>query len=231
MEPFGERLRQLLEELKPPRTQKWLADESGVSAPTISRLIQGTRNPDTSTIEALAPVLGVDPEQLVLGTDASSRLEMSRQWVRRREYDAALERVLVVEARAREADSLAAELAVERARRDEATATANEYFQQLQNVQRQLDHERDDNRRRAAHVEQLKLDNTRARRGLERAVLEIHKLGRNLEQAQAALEQLGKTSTLTKWLAGLAAGAATFSAVKLMTMNPASSDDDNDTDS
>ncbi|MDP2345639.1 MAG: helix-turn-helix transcriptional regulator [Deltaproteobacteria bacterium] len=220
MDPFGERLRRLLEELQPPRTQKWLADASGVSAPTISRLIQGTRSPDTSTIEALAPVLGVDPEQLVLGTDAASRLEISRQWVRRREYDAALERVLAVEARAREADFLAGELAVERARRDKAAASADDYLRQLQDLQRQLDHELNDNRRRATHIEELKLDNTRARRGLERAVLQIHKLGKNLEQAQAALEQLGKTSTLTKWLAGLAAGAATFSAVKLMTMNP-----------
>jgi DNA-binding XRE family transcriptional regulator len=46
------------------RTQKWLAQKSGVSEPTISKMVNYGTVPDITIAERLAPVLGCRPLEL-----------------------------------------------------------------------------------------------------------------------------------------------------------------------
>jgi transcriptional regulator with XRE-family HTH domain len=71
---FPIRLRERREALGPHATQAWLSDRSGVDRSLISRLERGEREPTVDTLQYLAPVLGVDVEALVAGTDAETRL-------------------------------------------------------------------------------------------------------------------------------------------------------------
>ena len=48
-------------------TQKELAEEAGISYPTISRIENGKRQPRWSTIEKLAKALNVSPQELTTG--------------------------------------------------------------------------------------------------------------------------------------------------------------------
>jgi len=73
--PFSTRLRELREGLGPHATQAWLSEKSGVDRSLISRLERGERLPTFEALRWLAPVLGVEVDALVAGTDAEGRLQ------------------------------------------------------------------------------------------------------------------------------------------------------------
>lgn len=218
--PFGDRLLRLLEALQPPRSQKWLAEQSGLSAPTISRYIQGVRNPDVASLESLAPVLGVKPDELVRGTDAEGRLEGQRDWVRRNEFDVALERVVQLEQALGEARDEAATYQrhheLEKRRREAAEEQTAPYLKKLQELSAELDVERADRKQARLRCDELKSENAQLRRQYADAGVQIHRLGEKLDEARAAIEKLDRTSTLTKALAAAAAAASAFTAFKVM---------------
>jgi transcriptional regulator with XRE-family HTH domain len=48
-----------------PRSQRWLAEQSGINQGTISRLMRGKHEPTPSTLDALGRALNVDPLHLM----------------------------------------------------------------------------------------------------------------------------------------------------------------------
>lgn len=82
IQPFGQRLQQLLAAVQPPRTQAWLAEQSGVPASTISRLIKGDRGPTFEHLSHIAPVFGLNAATLAQNTDAEARIHEAGEWVR-----------------------------------------------------------------------------------------------------------------------------------------------------
>ena len=82
-EPFGDKIRRMLDEAK--RTQADVADAAELAPAVVSRIMSSERPPRMEHILALARALEVSPGTLVLGTSASSVLG---EWVPRTQLDA-----------------------------------------------------------------------------------------------------------------------------------------------
>lgn len=96
--PIGKRIEDLLASAG--KSQGWLAEKSGLQRSTIGRIIKGTRSPTPQTLAEIAPVLGVEVAQLVVGTDAAERVEEAQQWIARSHYAAAVSQVVEFEKQA-----------------------------------------------------------------------------------------------------------------------------------
>jgi transcriptional regulator with XRE-family HTH domain len=70
VQPIGARILALLDNLE--KTPAWLADKSKVERSTVTRAINGERNPSPKTLRRFAQSLGVTFAELVTGTDAST---------------------------------------------------------------------------------------------------------------------------------------------------------------
>lgn len=217
---FADRIAGLLQTLQPPRTQRWLAEESGLSTATISRLLSGRRHADVATIESLAPVLGVDPASLVRGTDAEARVAEASEWVRRREYEVAVERVRTLEAELRQSRTdlqlRDSELEVERRHRSDAEAQVHESMMKLSELQRECEIARQDKEVLGRAMTDFQSDLLRHRSALDLAANKIEELRGIIERLEGKLEELGRTSMATKVLAGVAAFTGVVTAATLL---------------
>ncbi len=101
--PIGKRIEDLLESMG--KSQGWLAEKSGLQRSTIGRIVKGTRSPTPQTLAEIAPVLGVEVAQLVVGTDAAERVEEAQQWIARSHYAAAVSQVVEFEKQANDLKS------------------------------------------------------------------------------------------------------------------------------
>src|SRR5258708_7428468 len=95
---IGQRIQDHLDELD--KTASWLADRVGLPRSTITRVLNGERNPTPETLQEIAPVLGVTLAQLVAGTDAAERVEEAQNLVARKDYEAAVRQVIEYERKA-----------------------------------------------------------------------------------------------------------------------------------
>jgi transcriptional regulator with XRE-family HTH domain len=196
---FRERLKATLGALVPPRKQNWLAEQSGIAPSTISRILAGDRNPTPEVIESLAPVLGMEPHQLVRGTDAEEAYVKSGEFVKRSMYDAVVGKLAEYEARN---NDLTAKLHVANEARAKNQTELGGLHQELARVSHDCERVREDNR--------LLRDSNRDYRGaLTRAVTQIANL-------QAKLKILGEELGTTKQssrTAAILAGVAAFTGV------------------
>lgn len=205
---IGERLRDLLAGIRPPRSQGWLATESGVPTSTISRIFSGDRQPTAEVLECLAPVLGVDVAILVQGTDAEERFAESKAWIRRKTYDDAVRKLGEYEVRAndleRQVEVHKTTADRERVQRTQAQRDLLAVQGQLEIAQRALTETR---RLHAVAEAELK----RYKDGFRQAYAEVVLLRKRLKELADALRATQRTTTTAAVLAGIAAltGAVT----------------------
>jgi len=195
--PFGQRLIQCIEALRPPRTQAWVAEETGIPTSSISRLISGTRNPTPAVIESLAPVLGLEPGQLVAGTDAEARYLHSGDFVKKEIYEAAAQQLAVDQFQI-------AELQEQLAAFPSVSSKLGETLRELDLVRRDASELRTDNK-------QLRSDMQRYRHALEQAVAAYSTLQGQLKTLADELSDTRKSSRASAILAAVGAftGAVT----------------------
>lgn len=214
-QPFSLRLQQVLEGVLPPRTQAWLAEESGIPASTISRLLRGERQPTPTVVESLAPVLGLEPALLVKGTDAEVRFQESGDWIRRANYEAAVRRLAEADLRANELegrlkvaidtlDRTKEALEKESRARCERERQLGDAHLQLERATRDLAEMRDQNG-------QLRGDLRRHQTALTAAVAEVATLRAKMSELADLLSKTTTSSRASAILAGVAAftGAVT----------------------
>ncbi len=96
--PIRERIQARLDELN--ENASWLAEKVGVSRSTVTRILNGERNPTPETLHEMAPVLGVEIAQLVANTDAAERVREAQDIVSRRDYEGAVKQVVEFEHKA-----------------------------------------------------------------------------------------------------------------------------------
>jgi transcriptional regulator with XRE-family HTH domain len=111
LEPFGDRLRRLLDERE--LSQKRLGELAEMDAGHVSRLINNKRPPSFADLKCLAVALTLPLDVLVAGSDAEAIAERELRVVPREEYDLVLTQLAEVRAE------------LERARRDLAQAEAD----------------------------------------------------------------------------------------------------------
>lgn len=172
LQRFGERLQSALEARG--KSQSWLADECGLSASIVSRLVSGDREPKPEHVIGIASILACSIADLLDGTEQADLLI---GWVRVEEIKRVQERCAVAE---QAAESLRAQLGG-------ATARADSLLRSVEQLTKDLDVARSEaahvgvlrESERAAH-EQLRT----AQDGLRACALTI----RRLESNNAAIE-------------------------------------------
>ncbi|TAK26997.1 MAG: helix-turn-helix domain-containing protein [Myxococcaceae bacterium] len=201
--PVGERIATLLQGAD--KTPAWLAEKTGLQRSTVTRAINGNRQPSSDTLQAIATVLGLTVPQLVAGTDAAGRVNEVEQLVPHHLYDNAVHQIIAYESKANEyltrIRNLEETLEQERARRRVARGEAEK-------SEREADQARlvrDDALRKARHFEQ---DAIRYRNGLEKAVKDVERLNQQLRELGAAVEATRRTGQVGTILAGVAAAVS-----------------------
>jgi transcriptional regulator with XRE-family HTH domain len=210
-------LKECLGSLKPAR----LAEESGIPPSTISRILSGDRKPTAEVIESIAPVLGIEPAQLVKDTDAEERYVKSGDFVKRAMYEAVVRTLTEYEGRINDLEGQL-RLANERAAKDQTEL--GKLHMELSRVTHEYERVRDDHR--------LLLASSRDdRAALTRAITEIASLQAKLNILG---EELGSTKQSAR-VAAILAGVAAFSGVvtvasllKKDTPDPTTDEEDND---
>jgi transcriptional regulator with XRE-family HTH domain len=207
--PFQIRLLELLEGLGPHATQSWLADRSGIDRSLISRLARGEREPTIETLQCLAPVLGVEVDALVAGTDAQARLENGGDSVRRSHLEGAVSKMMAyestiadLEARCRTLGETVAQEQASRKSAEQAARSATAAAEHAATNLREL-HARFD-----AQGKEL----ARSRDMLAQAVADLSALKKQGMELERELQQTQKSSKATALLAALSAatGMATL---------------------
>ena len=188
---FGARLLEHLEALRPPRTQAWLAEESGVSTSVISRIVSGDRPPTPAVIESLAPMLGVEPSHLVFGTDAEARYRASGELVRKEMYEATARQVADDQVRIAELER----------RLESLPATLEE----LGRTHHDLDRARRDLGDLRIANKELRADVHRYQNGLAQAVAKYAALQSQLATLASELSSTSKASRASAILAAVGA--------------------------
>ncbi len=195
--PIGSRIAELLEEID--QSASWLAERSRMPRSTVTRIINGERQPTPETLAQLAPVLGVSVEQLVAETDAAHRVDEAASLIARRHYRDAIEKLIEAEREANNAKENARafieKLEAEEVRRQKAEA-------RLETAERQ----RDDALRAA---EQNARDARRYSDALACALADIARLKSNIGELGTQLTGSRRTNRVAAILAGAAAVAST----------------------
>lgn len=201
--PFGHRLRETLEAKGAEATQAWLAKRSGVDRSLISRIIKNDRVPTLDTLQALAPALEVDLDQLVKGTDAEDRLTGGTH-VRRSDYEEAIRELIAFESKSRDLQvqckTLREELQIAQKARRTAEARRSALEVERDDAKKQA---RDAERRSKAIAKELE----RYKAALQRAMTEFSALQARVAEVQAELAKTRKSSGASAILAGVAAAA------------------------
>jgi transcriptional regulator with XRE-family HTH domain len=202
--PFGERLHTLLESRTPALTQAWVADRAGLDRSLLSRIIQGKRSPTPEVLQCLGPVLGVEIEELVQGTDAEDRLSDAKSSVQQENYEAAVRQIIEYEGRSRDLENrlhFAGEaLKAEVKRRELAEGHAKDAHCLKEQLQRELSEAR-------AMILRQEQDLKCYRQGLAKAVAEVGALRSKLQELGAELASTSKSIRTATILSGVAAFA------------------------
>ncbi len=206
--PFGKRLQLLLDAHGPEASQAWLAARSGVDRSLISRIIQGKREPTSETLHCLASVLGMAAPELVLGTDAESRL-LDDTVVRRADYEEAVRSFIELESKNRESEarvrSLAETLEAERKALKLAHREASDAAERAERAEARSAELTSEKEKQAGELR-------RYHDALARAVTEISLLKKRFEDLQKELGDAKQSSRTASIFAGVAAltGVATI---------------------
>jgi transcriptional regulator with XRE-family HTH domain len=206
--PFGTRLLSLLEQREPPLTQAWLADKAGLDRSLISRIVRGERSPTSEALQCLAPALGVEPAELVRGTDAEARLQEANHAIQQADYALAIQKIVEYESQKRELENqlngLKETLAQEEKRRKSAEIVACEAHLERERAQRDLQSAHDS-------LHRQEQDLRRYQSGLSRAIAEVTSLRTQIRELGEELASTKKSSRAATILAGVAAvtGVAT----------------------
>ena len=204
--PIRDRIQTRLSELN--ENAAWLAEKVGVSRSTITRILNGERNPTPETLHEIAPVLGVEIGQLVAGTDAAERVKEAQDIVSRHDYESAVRQVIEYE---RKANDLTARIRELSDRAEAERQRARKLAEALESAERRaalLEDERDRARRDAHRHEH---DAARYRQGLEKAVADVVALRAQVREMGAAVEAGRTTSRVGAILAGVAAAVSVAS--------------------
>jgi transcriptional regulator with XRE-family HTH domain len=227
--PFSQRLQDLLNEARPPRTQAWLAEKAGVERSTVSRLLKGERHPTFDTLKYLAPVLGISVDELVRGTDAQEKIEDASQFIHRAAYDAAVSKLAEYEGRLNDAQSKLrdAELAVSHA--EALRKKENDAFVGMRGQAERLSIALDGAEQQKAQLEernhQLKDELERYRGALYKAVGQISVLQAKLTQMAEELKATNESSRTAALFAGIAALTGVVTAASFLGGEESSRDD------
>lgn len=198
--PIGERIQLRLDEIG--QTASWLADRVGVSRSTITRIIKGERNPTPETLQEIAPVLGVDLDQLAAGTDAAERVKEAHNLVARKDYEEAVRQVIEYQRQATDLTATVRELRERAEHERERARCAREDAAKAAERCAAMEFERDTARRLARdHEEEAR----RYREGLERAVADVAQLQAQVRELGAAVDAGRNSSRVGAILAGVAA--------------------------
>lgn len=181
--PVRVRIQQLLDAAH--KNPAWLAEKAGVPRSTISRVLRGDRIPTAETLQCVAPVLGVTLAELVHGTEVVDRVKDAQELVHRRDYEAAVQKMIEYE---RKANDLEVRLRYqeEQSRKDLGNALS----------------ERDQARRDALRNE---VEARRYRQGFDRAIADVEKL-------REQVRELGATARNGVWTSRAAAIMASIAA-------------------
>lgn len=212
-QPFGQRLRSLLGQLEPSRNAAWLAEQSGLSRSTISRLIKGDRNPTLDTAQCLAPVLGVEVEQLLQGTDAEERLGEPTRFILRDHYDQVVHKLVEYEGAASEARRQLEDCRRSCQESKDAQRTLN---QRLRAKERELAAAITDRDFARGRAELLDRDLRRHRVALHKAVAEVGLLREKVAELARQVHQTKSAANLGRILAGVGAATGLFTVASLL---------------
>jgi transcriptional regulator with XRE-family HTH domain len=208
--PIGRRILGLLGDLN--QSAAWLAERVGVARSTITRILNGERNPTPDTLQEIAPVLGLSVAQLVAGTNAAGRVKESEELIPRSAYESAVHQVIEFE---RQANEL-------RARVRDLTEELLGEKQQRRQLSQELDHCCEDRDRARREAERREHEARRYREALERAVTDVAQLRAQVSELGAAVEANRRTGRVGAILAGVAAAVSVASY-----LNTDSANDDN----
>lgn len=192
----------LLESRTPALTQAWVADRAGLDRSLLSRIIQGKRSPTPEVLQCLGPVLGVEIEELVQGTDAEDRLTDAKYSVQQENYEAAVRQIIEYEWRSRDLENrlhfAGDALKEEEKRRKLAEDQAKDAHCLKEQLQRELGEAR-------AMILSQEQGMRSYRHGLTKAVAEIGALRSKLQELGTELASTSKSSRTATILSGVAA--------------------------
>lgn len=204
--PIGARIEARLNELG--KNPSWLADMVGVSRSTVTRILNGERNPTPDTLNELAPVLGVELAQLVAGTDAADRVREAQNLVSRRDYEDAVKQIIEFE---RQASTLKAQLRELTDRDRKSEERVGQLAKELNEARRVCsvrELERDQARTEAARFEHQA---NRYLEGLGQAVSDVAQLRAKVRELSEQVQAGHRTGRVGAILAGVAAAVSVAS--------------------
>ncbi len=219
--PFGERLKSLLTQKG--ITQAHLAARSGLERSTISRLIRGQRSLSSDAVHWLCPVLEIDIDDLVRGTDAEPKIRELSKVVRREVYDSVVKQLADYEGKyndlQRKLEFADESLRKERERARESTQDASAAHIDLAWAKQDLEIVKEQNKKLIDDVKTY-------RAGLQRAVDELGTLRQQLSILAIELKDSKQTSKATSILSGIAAFTGVVTVAHfLKTDEPSATDD------
>ncbi len=184
------------------KTPAWLAEKAGVERSTVTRILNGERNPTADTLDHIAAVFDMSLAELVAGTDAEGRVAEEERMVPRRDFEGVMRQMIHFENRANELDVRMRErdesiLGLEKQIRD-SKAECVAVRRQCALVERERDQARHDALRHEG-------DALRYREGLERAVGDVALLKGQLTEMAKKVDDSRMAGQAAALLAGLAA--------------------------
>lgn len=188
---IGARIKDLLGE----RSAAWLAEKAGVERSTVTRIVRGERNPTPETLAALATVLGMSLEQLVVGTDAEARVKEAANLVSRAHYEEAVGQIVRFE---RQVNDLLGQLRAEKEARLIETRKRRKAEELADALRAKCEALKQEVRRREDDVRTYE-------DALRRAVADVAKLQTQVEELGKAVDRSRMTGRITAILAGTAA--------------------------
>lgn len=213
---FGARLNNLLE--RSGNSQAWLAEKANLERSTVSRIIRGERNPSGETLQHLAAVLGIDVKELVEGTDAEGTLEQVADLVRRQDYDAAVQKLVEQEGRAKD---LELELQAARSAQEQEREARVKVVEELSRLQFKLETTERDLATERNRSRELSGELQRHRLALQKAVGEVSSLRGQLKDLAEEVKGTASSSRTAAILAGVAAAAGVVTAASYLSNNGA----------
>ncbi len=194
--PIGHRVATLLTQRN--ESGSWLAKRAGVDRATVSRVLDGSRNPSLETLELCAAVFGITVDQLVEGTDAYGRTIDAKKVVNREHYQEAVNELLAAKSQVldltRKVRDLEISLKTEEDRRRRAENESDKLRYSLNTTDREK-------RAYASEAEQYRL-------AFHRAQKETAQLQGKLAELAEEVRSGKKTGQVALGMASIAAAAA-----------------------
>ena len=195
IEKFGVRLERLLRDHQ--RSQAWLVQHSKLTSSVVSRLVRGDRLPTPEHVAAIAPLFAMSASQMMVGTDAESRIAEASQFVTRAHFESVHRQLVDAES---EIELLEVQMTRIRNEKhhvlDVATSRERELSAQIAEVEHQLQQSK-------AQLADCQKKRNQAVEALCEAVTDLAVLSAKLAEIQTAAEE-GDRARLQAALAGWA---------------------------